>query len=609
MLKNLSIRNKLLAGFGIILVLMTAISSLAFYKISDLAFLFSKKDNFAEITILMNKARENRNNYFHTSDNKYRDEVNAAFDRIQELYDTAFKSYTSVEDTQNISKMMDVIKTYSEAFRQYATGIEKKSELVNNLNKTGALLFQHVDKIESKTFAVDLLMMRIDAVKYLAKPTKELYDSQQEFYNRANNYARQNLTSDTELINALTNYNEVFNQVALAFDDIDKYSAKLVQGGLDAQEVCGAVIKSEMEALSSSILSTKIFILVISLTAVLTGIFISMLISRAITLPMHKAVETANTMAKGDFTKSLDIDQKDEIGQFAKALESMRNSLKGVIEGLVQSSNSLASASTELASTTEELAATFSDQASQVSMVASAVEEISTSSSEVLASINDVKTKSDSAKKLTNEGQTCIKTANTVMNSIQQNVEGLGTTVAELARSSEEIGNILLVINDIADQTNLLALNAAIEAARAGDHGRGFAVVADEVRKLAERTQTSIHEIESIISTFVRETTKTNQEMNSAKSKVNDGVNKLNETDSIFEKIVTAVDEISTSSSVINTAITEQVSAINNINDNAHVISSGLEQSSAAIEQVSSTVADIQHQADDQMESASQFKI
>lgn len=612
MIKNLKISNKLFAGFGIILVLMIFISLLSYSKMSSVNNLIQKRDDFSSIAQHIDSARVNRLKFLYSGDHKYKDTIFDDFKGMLSIADDITKEFTSEADQKNISKVKQLTTDYQSVFTQYAKLVDQKTTLAKQLQKSGQAVFNTGDKLNANNVTQNLLRMRYNALKYLYEQNPNNADARQYFYDRAYSSAIDLDSSNPDvqqMISALRLYDDDFTQLVKTIEALKITETKLIAVAQTTQTICDAIVTGEKNALNSSITAAKIIIIVLSLVAIALGIITALIISRSITVPMAKAVDVAHAMAQGDFTKSLSLDQKDEIGQFATALDKMRDSLKNVINSIIQSSNSVASASTELASTTEELATTFSDQASQVTMVASAVAQISASSEQVLNSVQDVGDKSVTANKLTANGQTHISSANDIMSDIRHNVDVLGDTVAGLARSSEDIANILLVINDIADQTNLLALNAAIEAARAGEHGRGFAVVADEVRKLAERTQQSIQQIESIISTFVTETNKTNSEMLSAKDKVMSGVSKLNETSDVFQNIVKAVDEINTFSQMIRTAMQEQVQAIANINDNAHVISSGLEQSSAAITEVSSTVSDLQKQADDQMSSTTQFKI
>jgi len=181
--------------------------------------------------------------------------------------------------------------------------------------------------------------------------------------------------------------------------------------------------------------------------------------------------------------------------------------------------------------------------------------------------------------------------------------------IEELGRSSDQIGQIIGVIDDIADQTNLLALNAAIEAARAGEQGRGFAVVADEVRKLAERTTQSTKEIAQMIKTIQEETKKAVSAMTAGTDKVDAGVESAREAGAALEKIIHSADGVQDMVTNIATAATEQASATEQVNSNMEQIAKMVHQSSIGAQESARACQDLSNLALDLQQLVGRFKL
>ncbi len=298
-------------------------------------------------------------------------------------------------------------------------------------------------------------------------------------------------------------------------------------------------------------------------------------------------------LTEGDLTARVEEDFQGNYNLYKDYINNLGKSLEKLVVEISNAVFATASASNEITASTQEIASGVNEQSRQSTEVATAVEQMTRT---ILDTTKNAAMATESSKNYGNiakEGGQVVNETIDGMNKIAEVVKKSANTVQALGKSSDEIGEIIQVINDIADQTNLLALNAAIEAARAGEQGRGFAVVADEVRKLAERTTKATKEIATMIKQIQVDTEGAVISMKEGTEQVEKGKQLADRAGHSLKQIIEGADKVVDIVTQVAAASEEQSSASEEISRNIEAINAVTGQSSSGIQQVAKASQDL----------------
>lgn len=356
-------------------------------------------------------------------------------------------------------------------------------------------------------------------------------------------------------------------------------------------------------------------IIIVSVILALVVIIVSFFFANSIARPVKAIEHRMESLAEGDLASPLVVKSSiSEVKNLAASIEKTLKSFIQILRGIDAQSNQVAAsseemtatsdqtaiASEEIAKTIEEMAKGASDQARDTEQGAKRVDELGALIEQESLDMEKLNQSADEVVRLKDEGAQSLELLLEKTKESNEASNEIFDIITETNKSAEGIKAASGVIKSIADQTNLLALNAAIEAARAGEHGRGFAVVAEEVRKLAEQSNSSVHEIESIIKELITKTNKAVTTMNEVKAIVlaqtecvDGSMGKFEGIARAIEKTREAIGQLNLSGQEMDRKKSEIIEVIRNLSAIAQENAAGSEEAAASIEEQTAAVQEI----------------
>ncbi len=313
-------------------------------------------------------------------------------------------------------------------------------------------------------------------------------------------------------------------------------------------------------------------------------------------------------LSEGDLTSEA-IVTEDFTGAIADAFNTAIEEIRKLVATINETSVQVSSAAQETQATAMHLAEASDHQAQQITSVSQAINEMAVSIEEVSAHSSESTTVAQNSVKIAHAGVATVRRNIQGMDAIREQIQETSKRIKRLGESSQEIGDIIELINDIADQTNILSLNAAIQAAMAGEAGRGFAVVADEVQRLAERSSNATKQIEALVKTIQTDTNEAVISMEQSTAGVVKGAKMAEDAGEALAEIENVSNRLAELINNISENAMKQSRVSSSVSETMNVIQEITTQTSAGTNETAASIGNLADLANELRKSVAGFKL
>ena len=309
-------------------------------------------------------------------------------------------------------------------------------------------------------------------------------------------------------------------------------------------------------------------------------------------------VQSMSAVAKGDLSIRIRVPENvqgddDPLVILGRQLNDTTASLQSMTQQVHTASTELSTASAEIMAVTTQQASGASEQSAAIAQTTTTVDEVKTIAEQTAQRTQEMTSTAKHTLEVSHTGQRAVLDAIEAMNQIKQQVEGIAANILALSEQTQQIGEIIATVNDLASQSNLLALNASVEASRAGEHGRGFAVVAMEVRTLAEQSKAATAQVKGILSEIQQSTNSTVMATEEGVKCVERGVERIGLTRQSIEQLSGVIDEMAQASMQLAAGSHQQAIGVEQVSLAMRNINQATMQNLASTRQAEKAVQDL----------------
>jgi methyl-accepting chemotaxis protein len=626
MFKNMKIRTKLLVSFFILIFLFTTITFLSYNALTDINNnkipLLTANEKVNESMLSMRKQekdfllRERQNeDFFKTGASTYLDDFEENYESLINNVSILMKSKDIKTDkklTESLKNILQEAKIYHDTFLEVA---EKTKERGFKDYGLEGELRTAIHAIENKISKQEHIIFMLEARR-----------SEKDYFLRHDlDYVNKVTDIVTNLKKSLESSNDSKN-IPLLEEYYNKFTAVVAiekEIGLTEEDGLNGVYRNAIHKLEPQILDIHnsvvilindktdqmvLLMFILSAIDIIIAIFFALFVSRLITKPVIAANSMLQDIAEGegDLTKELYSNTKDEIGTLSIWFNKFTSKIRDIVRLVQTNANTIAISSDELAKATDHVNERIEQIASEMNIItdglqnnASIIEEATASIDELANGAIIVSEESDIASENSKEALSAAQYGMKKLDEVKSSISKIETSseqtyklMEELKDTSVKINAIASLITDISDQTNLLALNANIEAARAGEYGKGFAVVASEVKTLAEGSKHNADNITTLIAGIENKIEETYNTMKEEKKYVLEGVEKVNQTDIEFQKILKLIEQAAERISLISKSAEKQSLVAKEMAIAMSDISNTTQESAASSQSINSSIQD-----------------